>query len=427
MNEVKRPSAGSVLRHRAFALFLAGRVASLLGSSMAPLAIAFAILDHSGTATQVGDVLAAQSIPLVAFLLVGGGAADRWGRRRVMVVADVMRAAAQGALAAWVLLGRPPLWAFAASAAVIGIGQAIFGPATTGLVPELVTDPADLQIANSLRGLATSLATVAGPTLAGIVVATVNPGWAIAFDAATYVISAALLAALHLPPRRATDRTPFVAQLREGWGEFRSRTWLWVIVAQYAVFHLVVLAPFMVLGVVIAKTSLGGPAVWGAILAALSLGSVSGSLATLRFGARRPLLVATLSGFTWIAPTLLLGVSAPAWAVAAGAFSAGTGLGVFGPLWDTTLQHHIPERVLSRVSSYDYLGSVALLPVGYALAGPLAVALGAHTLLLAAAAWVGISTIAVLAVPSVRSLPANAAASAGLKARVRRPRRPGRR
>lgn len=407
MNAAKRSSTRRVLRQRGFALFLAGRVASLLGSSMAPLAIAFAILDHSGTATQVGEVLAAQSIPLVAFLLLGGSAADRWGRRNVMVFADVLRAGAQGALGTWVLLGQPPLWAFAAAAALIGVGQAIFGPATTGLVPELVTEPADLQVANSLRGLATSLATVAGPALAGIIVAAVNPGWAIAFDAATYLASAALLTALHLPARRVAERASFVAQLGEGWSEFRSRTWLWVIVAQYAMFHLIVLAPFMVLGVVIAKTSLGGPAAWGAILAALSLGSLTGSLVTLRLRPCRPLLVATLSGFTWIPPTLLFGISAPAWAIAAGAFSAGTGLGVFGPLWDTSLQHHIPEQVLSRVSAYDYLGSVALLPVGYAIAGPLATILGSHTILLAAAAWVGISTIAVLAVPSVRNLPTN--------------------
>jgi len=393
-----------VLRHPGLLRFLTGRVMSLLGSSMAPLAIAFAILDHSGTATQVGEVLAAQSVPLVGFLVFGGSAADRWGRRRVMVLADLLRAAAQGSLAAWVIAGHPPLVAFAAAEAVIGVGQAMFGPAVTGLVPDLVADPSDLQAANSLRGLANSLATVAGPALAGIVVAAINPGWAIAVDAATYLASAALLVSLRLPPRPPQPSASFAAQLREGWAEFWARTWLWVIVAQYALFHLLVLAPFMVLGVVIAKTSLGGPTAWGAILAALSLGSLAGSFVTLHVRPRRPLLVATLIGLTWIAPTLLLGLTAPAWAIAMGAFTAGVGLGVFGPLWDTTLQHQIPERVLSRVSSYDYLGSVALLPVGYALAGPLAAILGGHAILLAAAAWAAISTLAVLAVPAVRNL-----------------------
>jgi len=393
-----------VLRHPGLLRFLTGRVMSLLGSSMAPLAISFAILDHSGTATQVGEVLAAQSVPLVGFLVFGGSAADRWGRRRVMVLADVLRAAAQGSLAAWVIAGHPPLGAFAAAEAVIGVGQAMFGPAVTGLVPDLVADASDLQAANSLRGLANSLATVAGPALAGIVVAAINPGWAIAVDAATYLASAALLVSLRLPPRPPTPSASFAAQLREGWTEFWARTWLWVIVAQYALFHLIVLAPFMVLGVVIAKTSLGGPTAWGAILAALSLGSLAGSLVTLHVRPRRPLLVATITGLTWIAPTLMLGLTAPAWAIVAGAFSAGVGLGVFGPLWDTTLQHQIPERVLSRVSSYDYLGSVALLPVGYALAGPLAAILGGHAILLAAAAWAAISTLAVAAVPAVRNL-----------------------
>ena len=306
MSTSERRSTLRVLRHPGLLRFLTGRVMSLLGSSMAPLAISFAILDHSGTATQVGEVLAAQSVPLVVFLVFGGSAADRWGRRRVMVIADLMRSVAQGSLAAWVILGHPPLVAFAAAEAVIGVGQAMFGPAVTGLVPDLVADPSDLQAANSLRGLANSLATVAGPALAGIVVAAINPGWAIAVDATTYLASAALLVSLRLPARPSTPSASFVAQLREGWTEFCARTWLWVIVAQYALFHLIVLAPFMVLGVVIAKTSLGGPAAWGAILAALSLGSLAGSLVVLHVRPRRPLLVATLTGSTWIAPTLLL-------------------------------------------------------------------------------------------------------------------------
>jgi MFS family permease len=197
MSTSERRSTFRVLRHPGLLRFLTGRVMSLLGSSMAPLAIAFAILDHSGTATQVGEVLAAQSVPLVAFLVFGGSAADRWGRRRVMVIADLLRAVAQASLAAWVISGHPPLVAFAAAEAVIGVGQATFGPAVTGLVPELVADPSDLQAANSLRGLANSLATVAGPALAGIVVAAVNPGWAIAVDAATYLAS--VLQVLDLP------------------------------------------------------------------------------------------------------------------------------------------------------------------------------------------------------------------------------------
>lgn len=404
MSTSERSSSLAVLRQRGLLVFLAGRVTSALGSSMAPLAISFAILDQSGTATQVGIVLAAQSVPLVAFLVFGGSAADRWGRRRVMVLADVLRAGAQGSLAAWVIIGHPPLWTFAAAEAVIGVGQALFGPAVTGLIPELVSDPSDLQAANSLRGLANSLATVAGPALGGIIVAAFTPGWAIAADAVTYLTSAALLFSLRLPPRPPTPSASLVAQLREGWAEFRARTWLWVIVAQYALFHLIVLAPFMVLGVVIAKTSLGGPTAWGAILAALSVGSFAGSFVTLHVRPRRPLLIATVSGLTWIAPTLLLGISASAWTVAVGAFVAGTGLGVFGPLWDTTLQHHIPERALSRVSAYDYLGSVALLPVGYAIAGPLSAILGAHTILDDAAAWAAISTLVVLTVPTVRNL-----------------------
>jgi len=393
-----------VLHQRQFALFLAGRAASLLGSSMAPIAISFAILDHRGTATQVGEVLAAQSIPLVILLLAGGGAADRFGRRRVMVLADMARGAAQGVLAGWLLLGHPPLWAFMAAEAVIGAGQAVFGPASTGLVPQLVTDRDQLQQANSLRGMVTSLAGVAGPALAGVLVAAISPGWALAAGAGTYLLSAALLFRLRLPKRSGPATPSFVAQLREGWVEFRSRTWLWVIVLQYAIFHLVVFAPFMVLGVVVAKTSLGGAAVWGAVLAALSAGSVLGSLLVVRFQPRRPLVLATAVGILWAAPLLSLALAGPAWAVGLGTLGAGCGLGIFAALWDTTIQREVPERVLSSVSSFDYLGSLALIPVGYALAGPLSAVMGRGPLFLAGAVWVAVSTVAVLAVPEVRRL-----------------------
>ena len=406
MESSPRWSSGlSVLRQRDFALFLSGRVTSLLGSSMAPIAISFAILDRHGTASEVGVVLAAQSIPLVALLLAGGGAADRWGRRRAMVVADVSRAGAQGALAAWIIVGNPPLVVFVAAVAVVGAGHALFGPASTGLVPQLVTDPEQLQQANSLRGLATSLASVAGPAVAGVIVAVINPGWAVASGAAAYLLSAVLLVQLHVPDTQAASaRQSFVGQLRDGWTEFRSRTWLWIIVVQYAFFHLLIFAPFMVLGVVVAKESLGGAAAWGAILAALSAGSVLGSLLMVRFRPRRPLLLATSTGVLWGIPLLTLGLAGPAWSVGLGAFAAGCGLGIFSPLWDTTLQREVPGRVLSSVSSYDYLGSVGLIPLGYALAGPVSAITGTAPLFIGGAVWVAASTLAVLAVPSVRNL-----------------------
>ncbi|EQD31375.1 major facilitator superfamily MFS_1, partial [mine drainage metagenome] len=160
-----------------------------------------------GTATQLGEVLAAQSVPLVAFLLIGGGLADRWGRRMVMVVADLMRVAAQGSLGCWILLGHPPLWAFASAEAVVGLGTALFAPASTGLVPELVTNPDHLQQANSLRGLATSLATVVGPAAAGVIVAAANPGWAVVADSISYAVSAGSLLMLHLPAAKARSAT----------------------------------------------------------------------------------------------------------------------------------------------------------------------------------------------------------------------------
>ncbi len=391
------------LSSRDFRLFLVGRLTSFIGTGMLPVALAFAVLGRHGSTSEVGYVLGAETLPLVLFLLVGGAAADRLNRRVVMLSADVLRAVAQSVLAAWILVGHPPLWGFLLTQALVGTGNAFFTPAMTGLIPEVA--PAEsLQQANVLNSMAEWSGRLFGPALAGVIVATAGPGWAVGADAGTYLVSALCLAGLRVGWSGTAATEPFVAQLRTGWRAFRSRTWLWSIVAQFSSYGFFVFAPFFVLGAVVADQSLGGAAAWGTVLALQGLGSVLASVVMFRVRPRRPLLVAEVSLFGFALPMVALAARAPLAVVAPAAFVSGASIGVFGPLWDTTMQSQLPPAVLSRASAYDWFGSMVFLPLGYALAGTLARLLGIDGALYLGAGWLVLSTAVVISLPGVTSL-----------------------
>jgi predicted MFS family arabinose efflux permease len=392
-----------VLQERQFRLFFTGNLTSNFGTQMAPVAIAFAVLGEGYGATEVGLVLMAQAIPLVVLVMASGVLADRLGPRVVMLGADVLRLAAHGTLAVLLLTGRPGLLVFIVVEVFVGVGDAMFGPAVTGLIPRVATGPR-LQQANALLAAGLSTGQVAGPAVAGIVVATVGPGWAVAADAATYLVSAICLALLHMPRVVASATESIVAQLAAGWREFTSHTWLWVIVLWASFFLMLSYAPYLVLGAVVAKNEYGGAGAWGTILAVQGVGALCGALVMMRVRVERPLLVASLGTFLYAAPIAALALHAPLVVVAAAAFIAGLSLSGWDTLWATTVQREIPPDMLARVSSYDWLGSVALLPVGFALVGPLAHGLGLTGALWFAAGSVVVSTLATLAVPSLREL-----------------------
>jgi MFS family permease len=397
-----------VLRERNFRLFFSGYAASLFGSSMVPVALSFAVLNEGRGPDAIGYVLAAETIPLVALLLLGGVVADRFSRRLTMLGSDLVRFASEGTLAVLLFTGRPPLWAFMALAAVLGAGQAFFNPAMTGLLPDMVSCER-LQQANALRGIANSAGSVLGPSVAGVIVALGGAGWAIAIDAATYAVSAACLWRLAISPRASSDTSSLLAQLALGWHEFRSRTWLWLVVAQFATFNALSFAPFLVLGAVVAHDQLGGAGAWGAILAALGAGSVIGGIVAIRLRPRRPLVVAELSVALFALPVALLAFPAATVLIAVAAGAGGIGVSVFGTVWETALQQHVPPAVLSRVSSYDWFGSLAFTPLGYIIAGPVAGLIGTRTVLLVAAAWAAVSCLAVLLSRDLRRLGAEPA------------------
>jgi len=401
----------SVLRGGGLHRLLLAQLASTVGDLMVLAVLPFAIFSIGGSIGQVGIALAAQAIVLAILLLFGGVGGDRLARRSVVVVADLCRFVSQAILATLLITGNAELWQFVAAQAVLGAGTAFFMPAMHGLIAQ-AAPPGRLQKTNALRGMANSTGAVAGPALAVAVLAVAGPGWAFAVDAATFLASAVLLAKVRVPRSPRVGRPPrsVVSDLRAGWATFSKTTWVWVVVVEFAILNSLVFAPFFVFGPTVSANSLGGPGAWATILAAMGAGEVVGGLVAMAWSPDRPLLAATLAVGLWLAPLLLLATLAPLGLIAAGAAAAGASLALFGALWETTLQTRIPNSLRSRLSSYDLLGSFALIPLGYMLGAIELELFGAAPGLVAAAAIIAIATFAVISVPSVRrmrSIPAD--------------------
>jgi MFS family permease len=391
------------LRERSFRLLFFGGTTSRVGNAFASVALAFAVLELTGSKTDLGLVLAARSLPQVLFLLVGGIWADRLPRHRVMVVSNVVSGLSQGTIALLLLTGQAEVWQVAVLAAVNGASSAFFAPAATGIVPQTVSPPM-LQQANAILRLGQNASWIGGAALGGLVVAATSPGIGVAVDAASFLLAALLLAMIRLPATLRMEASNFLAELAEGWREFRSRTWLWVIVLQFGFVNAMVLGVEGVLGPAVAKEDLGGAAAWGLILTAQSLGLVAGGLILLRLRPRRLLLAATLGYLLTIPFVLGLAGPLPVAGLILLAALAGIGSETFQVLWDTTKQQEIPQEKLSRVSSYDALGSFVLIPLGVAIVGPVSEVFGTRETILGAAAISLTATLVVLFVHDVRTI-----------------------
>jgi MFS family permease len=396
------PAALGPLESRDFRRYFAASVTNAIGGWASTVALSFGVLGR-GSATDLGLVFLAREIPLVVFVLAGGVWADRWSRRSILVWTNVLACGAQGLTAAALLAGWP-LGVVAAAQVVGGGAQAFSRPASTGFIQELV--PVEqLHQANGLNSLSWSSVSIIGAAVGAVLVEGVGAGWALAVDAATYGGAALLIATVRAGARTrpAAETTP-LADLRDGWRAFRSYTWVVAMVVGFGIYQLTLFPALEVLGPLIAKTHLGGAGAWAAILVAGSVGSIAGGVVSLHVTPRRPL-VATLIGSSLIALQLaLLGIVAPTWAIAAAGLAGSAGLILSDNIWFTTLQARIPEAQLGRISSFDWLGSIALNPVGYALVGPLAAATSARAVLLGSSAVMLTSSAAILAVPSVREL-----------------------
>jgi MFS family permease len=388
---------------RAFRLLFLGRTTSFIGNQFANVALAFAVLELTGSKADLGYVLAARAIPQVIFLLVGGIWADRLPRHLVMVSANVVSGLSQSAIAALLLLGHAQIWQLMALAAVNGTSSAFFFPAAAGIVSQTVPRSM-LQSANAVLRLGQNSSWIVGAAIGGLVVAATSPGIAIAVDAGTFFLAALFTGLISLPRELRMEASNFFAELGEGWREFSSRTWLWVIVLQFGFVNAVEQGTQGVLGPAIAKEHFGGAAGWGLVLTAQSLGLFAGGVILLRLRPRRLLLAATLGVLLTIPLLLALAAPLPLVAVIGLAAVAGLGVETFGIMWDTTMQQEIPQEKLSRVYSYDALGSFVLIPLGYAVAGPLSEVFGTRPTILGAAAISLTATLLVLLVREVRTI-----------------------
>src|SRR3954463_11645342 len=399
---MRAPAVRNALRERNVRYLVAEGAVDALGNNMAAIALAFAVLQIGGT-SDLGYVFLAREIPTAIFLLAGGVWADRVSRKALLVFGDLATGSAQAATAVLFLTHHATVWRVALLQMVFGVAGAFTRPASTGLIAQAVSH-AHLQEANALLNLSRSTLRVVGPALGGLIVVLANPGWALAVDAATFFVTAALQLQLRIPATERPPRTRMLHELREGWTEFASRTWLWMMVASFGLFQLTLFPSLLVLGPTVAESHLGGAGAWGLILAFQGVGSIFGGLIALRLHPRRPLVAATLLCVPIALVLALLGAAAPVPLLCFAGFVAFLGLTCGDIIWFTTFQLQVPDHLMSRLSSFDWFGSVALNPLGYALVGPLANVLGVATTLYLAAALNCVVSLAVASTPAIRGL-----------------------
>ncbi|MFI8237330.1 MFS transporter [Streptomyces sp. NPDC085866] len=391
---------------RDFALFFVARAVARLGDTMLPVALAAGLLEHGYGAGAVGLAMASSVAAFAGLVVLGGVIADRFSTRRLMIGADLVRLVTQSFAAGLFFTGHVVLWQICAIGVVNGVAAAVFQPGVASTVPRLAPD---IQGANGAIRIAESSAQLAGPAVAGLLVGFVSPGGLFAVHATTYAISALCLLLLRLPPLPAAARTAgpglraFRADLVEGWREFRSRTWLWGVIAVWCVYMIAVWGPTVPL-VATEVVQHHGPRAYGLVNSALGAGTVIGGLLALRLRPRRMLRAGALALFAFFGFPATVGAGLGVPAMAAGAAVAGAGMSFWGVMWSTSVQTQVPSDVLNRIHAYDVAGSLAMMPVGQALAGPAAAALGADHVLLVSATMSVVVAAALLSVPAIRGL-----------------------
>jgi MFS family permease len=396
------PESVGALRERPFRLLWIGQSASAVGDSMTGVALTFAVLGTSGSATDLGIVLGAFTIAHATFILIGGVWSDRLPRRLVMLSADVVRAAVQGILAVLLISGNVELWHFVAVAFVTGAAESFFAPASTGLIPQTISSER-LQQANGLMALTRSGSWIFGPALSGVLVAAFGAGWVFAIDSASFVTSAIFLSRLRVPLAPRGERQSFVADLAHGWREVRSRQWVWASLIAFGIGNMA-WGAMSVLGPIVVEREFDGPTTWGLLSAAGGVGGVLGGVIVLRWRPRRPLLTSHLLIVVFGLQLFALAAPLPVPALMAFSFLSFVAVVLANTMWETVLQAKVPRASLSRVSSYDYAVSFVFMPIGYAIWGPLSSAIGIETTLVLAGATIMATKLAVVLAPEIRRM-----------------------
>ena len=392
------------LREKNFAWYFASRFVNTLGSMMANVALAFAVLDIGGSASALGQVLAAHMAPMVLLLLYGGVVADRLPRHLVIQASNIGSAITQGLIAFLVISGQAELWMLIVLAVVHGIISGLGFPAMASVVPNLVPRT-QLQPANALLSLTRGGLTVIGPTLGALLVVTIGSGWALAIDAFTWFLSALFLLNVTIPPREPSTEPPnTLRELREGWSFFWSTTWLWVVVVGFGIMNAIHGGAIQTLGPAIADDTFGRQG-WGLVLSAEAVGLLLTTVIMLRVPLQRPLLYGMIGMFGFVPPMILLGVEPHLGLIIAASFLGGVGVEVFGMGWNLAMQEHIDDRMLSRAYSYDALGSFVAIPIGQVAYGPLGDHFGYGRVMVVSGIVYAVVVALVLCSRSVRTLP----------------------
>lgn len=387
---------------RNFKLLFAGRAISYVGTYLAPIAVAFAVLDLHGSATAVGLSFAAWTLAQVSMLSIGGVLGDRFPRRLVMIGSDISSTCVRVLMGVLLITGHAHVWELIVLQGFGGASVAFYNPAFYGLVREIVPQD-ELQRANSLLGIARFAAFPLGAATGGTIVALVGPGTALVFDGGTYAASAALLALVRVDSIARTTSS-MLRELREGWAAFVEQQWIWATCLWISLYFVLTYAPFFVLGPYIAKHSMHGASSWAPVVTGEGVGSLLGSVAGLRLRPNRPLAAVCYAFLPTAVQSVLLAGHASVYALAPAAMFAGFGFAFGGVVWDTTMQRTVAPDKLARVGAYAWMSAMIFLPAGYALAGPISAVVGMRGYLLFGAAWLLASTVVLARLPSIRGI-----------------------
>jgi MFS family permease len=400
---VRLRAAVGALAERNFRLLFASSTISGLGDGISVVALVFAVLQVSDSAIALGLVIAARQIADAAIVLAAGVWADRLPRHLVLIAVAIVQGAAQAITGALVITGSATIAMLVVLQAIYGLAEGFYLPASTGLIPATIS-PGRLQQANALLGLSRNATRIVGPAIGGAIVAAGSPGSALLIDAASFAAGALLLLPLRLPKRdEVVETKSFLTDLRQGWYEFRRQTWIWTTIVFFGIGNFAY-ASYYVLGPIVAKRDLGGAPAWAALTAAFAIGALVGGLLALRIRPKKPLAASCMAAWVFLLQPLGMGLGLPLSVLIVFSALCGCGLAIHIALWFTVFQQNVPEESLSRVSSYDSFGSFVLLPLGAALAGPIAAVVGVQETLLAAAVVIAITQLIVYAQPSVHAI-----------------------
>lgn len=390
--------------HKGFVALVSSRFISNLGNGMSPIALAYGVLSIEGTdGSDLSLVIGARYFPLVAFMLFGGVLADRFQRNRIVGVVDVVGSLLVGVSALTFIFGFPKVWLLVVMGALFGILNALWWPAMSGVLPEILPKE-KLQEGNAVVGLMTNLGYISGTLLGGVLVATFNAGWALLVDSISFFIAGVIVWNLDLPNKTRIESPGIIHDLRVGWREFISRSWVVTMVFTFAIINMSFESMLQVLGPLNFSDPETGPRYWSFNLAGMTAGMMIGGFIVLKMKFKRPLFISMILIAVSVVWDFALAFQAPLLLCILAAIFSGVTLEFFMVTWATSMQTHIPEESYSRVSAYDTLGSYGIAPIGIVIAGPLAGHFGVSTILIATGTLTFIAACASLTVKSVRTL-----------------------